>query len=401
MPNTQQARWTTSLPATWPEAPTDLTVSALKEIEACPRRWALSAASYPELWDGRGYPPRVHPSALSGSLVHAILETITKELVHAECPSIQDSSATAVLRKLGGLSSIIATSTARLIDRLMSNPRAAGQIEQIERTLRAQAAEVRFKVQTMLNRRQLPLNARSRATGNETARARAPLGFGVYCELELRAPLINWKGKADLLSFTPSLCELTDFKTGEHSDSHRFQLITYALIWSRDSDLNPSKRHVDRLVLAYPDGDVALPPPSASELDTLERELVQRSIAARDALAQLPPEARPAVETCRSCGVRQLCSSYWELPALDPGKLFGDVEATIARRHGPTSWDIVVENVPDRPKGLLRTGPGVDFALGERIRILDAAARKPQEGTADPIVVTIGSHSEIFTVAAT
>lgn len=395
--------WTTSPPTAWPDAPEDMTVSALNDIEACPRRWALSSAGYPELWNSRGYPPRVYPSALAGTLVHAVLETVTRELVRAGCPSVHDASAVNVLKALGGLSAIIASSTDRFIDRLSANPRIAGQIDQIARTLRAQSAELRVRVQTMLCRRQLPPGLRTPSAVGDGRRTRTPLAFGVYCELELQAPHIKWKGKADLLTYTKSMCELTDFKTGGHSDEHRFQLKAYALLWSCDSELNPSKHLVDRLVLAYPDGDVEIPTPSQPDLDILEQELVERSISARQALAQLPPEARPRADTCQFCGVRHMCDVYWrtdELLTFRREKVFGDLQATVVGRHGATSWDIVIESVSSQPRGILRTNVGIACQPGDRVRILDAAIKLPEPEAADPVVVTMGILSEAYTVSA-
>ncbi len=401
MPTSQPARWTASPPAAWPAAPVDLTVSALGEIEACPRRWALSAASYPDLWASRGYPPRVHPSSLAGSLVHMVLETVTRELVQAGCPTVQDASSVRVLQSLGGFSKIIAASITQLMERLGRNPRVAPHMDQIARTLRAQAGELRVRVQMMLSRRQLPPSQGPRVPESDTPRTRMALTVGAYCELELRAPSIRWKGKADLLTLTPSLCELTDFKTGERSKNHDFQLITYSLLWSLDAELNPSKRLVDRLVLVYSDGDVAIPGPTGHALDEFERQLVQRSEGARLSLTQLPPPARPGTETCRFCGVRQLCDSYWqtgELFAMEAERRFGDVEATVLSRHGPASWDIIIESVASKPIGLLRTAMGTEFAPGERIRILDAAIKLPDGDSDEPVVLTIGAISEVFEV---
>ncbi|MEK6701640.1 MAG: PD-(D/E)XK nuclease family protein [Planctomycetota bacterium] len=401
MPNSRPARWTTSPPAAWPTAPVDLTVSALGEIEACPRRWALNAASYPDLWASRGYPPRVRSRSLAGSLVHTVLETVTRELVQAGCPTVQDASAIGVLQALGGFSKIIAASITQMIERLALNPRTAPHIDQIARTLRAQTGELRVRVQMMLSRRQLPPSQGPRAPGSSTLRARTALAVGAYCELELRAPSIHWKGKADLLTLTPSLCELTDFKTGERSENHDFQLVTYALLWSLDSELNPSKRLVDRLVLVYSDGDVATPAPTGQVLDEFERQLVERSERARLSLTQLPPPARPGTETCRYCGVRQLCDEYWQsadMLIVDSEKRFGDVEATLSKRHGPTSWDIVIESVASRPNGLLRTAVGVVFKPGDRVRLLDAALKLPDAESGEPIVITLGALSEVFSV---
>src|SRR6185312_12568017 len=88
--------WNTRLPVAWPDPPTELTFSALKEIEACPRRWALASANYPDLWEDYGYPPRVQLQALFGTVVHAVLETVTRELVGAGCSSVHDASAVEV-----------------------------------------------------------------------------------------------------------------------------------------------------------------------------------------------------------------------------------------------------------------------------------------------------------------
>jgi CRISPR/Cas system-associated exonuclease Cas4 (RecB family) len=300
-----------------------------------------------------------------------------------------------------GSQRVVTDAIAVLTERLATNPRVAQQIEQIARALRAQTGEIRLRVQTMLSRRQLPVRQQTSRPASGPS-SRTALAFGVYCELELRAPLIKWKGKADLLTFTAEVCELTDFKTGERSEEHRFQVVAYALLWSRDSELNPSKRLADRLVLAYSDGDIVTVAPSASELDAFERELIQRSSAVRLSLTQVPPEARPSPGTCRYCVVRHLCDAYWrspELVALSPEKAFGDLEATVVKRHGPTSWDIVVESSRDRPAGLLRTAVGIEFRIGERLRIVDGAIRVLEPASTDPVVVTVGSATELFAVS--
>jgi hypothetical protein len=69
--NAKVSIWTAAAPAAWPAAPAEMTVTTLGGIESCPRRWALGAAHNPELWSGRGYPPRVQLGALSGTVVHS------------------------------------------------------------------------------------------------------------------------------------------------------------------------------------------------------------------------------------------------------------------------------------------------------------------------------------------
>ena len=94
--------WIADAPAAWPAAPAEMTVTALREIESCSRRWALRAGHYPDVWNGRGYPPRVQLGALSGTVVHLALEVITKALVRAGCLSLHDPTVLQVLRNLGG-----------------------------------------------------------------------------------------------------------------------------------------------------------------------------------------------------------------------------------------------------------------------------------------------------------
>lgn len=59
MSTNEKTHWRVVTPATWPAPPAVMSVSTYAEIEECPRRWALSSAEYPELWGGRGYPPKL------------------------------------------------------------------------------------------------------------------------------------------------------------------------------------------------------------------------------------------------------------------------------------------------------------------------------------------------------
>src|ERR1700733_1976119 len=94
-----QAQWSVVAPATWPDAPADMSVSTHAEIEECPRRWALGAADYPELWTGRGYPRKLQVAALAGSVVHLALEIIVKQLAQAGVPSTEDPLAVKVMKE--------------------------------------------------------------------------------------------------------------------------------------------------------------------------------------------------------------------------------------------------------------------------------------------------------------
>src|SRR5262245_47411159 len=129
-----------------------MSVSTHGEIDKCPRRWALSAAEYPDLWDGRGYPPRLHVAALAGTIVHLALDFITKQLTRAGVGSLNDPSATQVLRELGGYTRVVEDCVERILRRFSDNPRALPLMDHAQRTLHGQVPALRARVQSMLAR---------------------------------------------------------------------------------------------------------------------------------------------------------------------------------------------------------------------------------------------------------
>lgn len=407
MSTNEKTHWRVVTPRTWPAPPAEMSVSTHAEIDECPRRWALSAAEYPELWSGRGYPPKLQVTALAGSVVHLALEVITKELARAGVPSLSDPSAPQVLRALGGYTRVVEECVERILKRYVDNPRAGALMEHARRILRGQVPALRARVQSMLSRLRLPKGAPVQAVPSTSESSgpplRHPLATGTYPEVEVRAKSIGWKGKIDLLVLDNAACEITDFKTGAADEAHEFQVRAYAVMWRLDDELNPSERLVDRLVLAYEAQDVDVPPPSASEIDDLGHELLARRQAAEAALAERPPSARPSTESCRYCGVRQLCDAYWASAAqvVSIDGRFGDIELKITGRHGPTSWDAVVVRAGDLPAktlALLRLQQPEEFKTGKRVRVLDGALARDPEDPAAPAVVTMSALSEAYRV---
>lgn len=407
MSTNDKTRWRVITPTTWPAPPTEMSVSTHAEIEECPRRWALSSAEYPELWGGRGYPPKLQVAALAGSVVHLALEIITEQLTRAGVPSLSDPSAPQVLRALGGYTRVVEECVERILKRYNDNPRAGALMEHVQRTLRGQVPTLRARVQSMLSRIRLPQGAAT-PTALPTSKSsgpapRLPLANGTYPEVEVRAKSSGWKGKVDLLVLGDDACEITDFKTGAADEGHKFQVRAYAVMWRLDYEVNPSERLVDRLVLAYESQVVDVAPPSASEIDDLSRGLLARRQAAEAALAARPPSAHPSTESCRYCGVRQLCDAYWagSSQAVSDDGRFGDVELKITGRHGPTSWDAVVVRARDFPAkttARLRLQQPDEFKAGARVRVLDGALARDPEDDPAPAIVTLSALSEAYRV---
>lgn len=183
-----------------------MTVTPYGEIASCPRRWALGAADYHGVWSGRGYPARLQVQTLAGSVVHLALESITKQLVRVGCPSVDHPSATQVLKDLGGYTKIVHDCIGRVLERFAQNPRALPLIEHAMRNLRGQMPALRTRVQSILSRVRLPPSQSPVVNQGGGGRRRGPLGTGAFPEIELRAPRLGWKGKADLLVISEEAC---------------------------------------------------------------------------------------------------------------------------------------------------------------------------------------------------
>src|SRR5262249_3995569 len=102
---------------------------------------------------------------------------------------------------------------------------------------------------------------------------------------------------------------LIDFKTGEPNDAHAEQIIFYALLWWLRFGEAPK-----RLQLFYPHNGASkeIPVPTDAALETLAESYRQEVCDANAALRSRIVQARPAVTTCESCPVRQLCDEYWK-----------------------------------------------------------------------------------------
>lgn len=404
---------TVNPPATWPEPPREMSVSSLRAIESCPRRWALSTASYPELWQGVGYPPRTQRSWLMGSVVHRAIETIVRGLVQADCGSLSDPCAPAVIKALGGFTSILRSCIDETVARQTDNPRLR-DVADLRISLERRMARMRVHLQSLL--RTLPLVPTSRSQGSpRRIGARGPLGPGTYAEVEVRVPALKWRGFIDLLVIGPDgTVEIRDFKTGVRSDDHEFQMKTYAVLWSADSELNPSGALPTRLTVSYPGGDVAVPVPGVQEADAFRAELRARAMTARELARTHPPEARPSFDGCKGCDVRHLCSEYWRADTqrrlageVDEAPPFSDLQLRVLSRRGPVTWDAIAEQSDrfqrDTPVTVLAPGGHHRFDDGTVLRVLDArvvlAPPDEAEDRPDVPVASLTSTSEVFVLS--
>jgi hypothetical protein len=305
-----------------PPPPSHWSYSSLREAEACPRRYALSRARYPDLWDGTGYPRVPRVPALFGEVVHDALDTIVSALTAAGCESARSAEATAALRTLGGYTAIIEAAVKERLAGLAGNPRVSDDLHRrINRDLHAQVADARFQVQAYIATLVLgpggaaPDDAAPGMSGTSAAGRRAPMGTGAHAEVTLRSTRPRLTGRVDLLRVSDAGADITDYKTGSESLSHQDQLELYALLWDLDRDANPGRLPVTHLTAAYPGRDVAFPAPDQPGLRAIE-DKITASISIADAeVASDVPRAIPSAANCAFCDVRHLCGDYWTIVA--------------------------------------------------------------------------------------
>jgi hypothetical protein len=385
----------------WPTPPSAWSYTSLRAAEECPRRWGLSRATYPALWAQPGYPPRPIVPALVGDVIHRVLELILRGLHDHGCESLSDSCAVEVLKRLGGYSELITRVIDEHLAPLEANPRIAGRIAAIRRTLLARVPDIRQRVQTVIARthlRPVPLIEREA----QDAHVRGPLVDGSHPEVALRAPDLQFVGRADLITLDQGACSITDYKTGARDPHHANQLRTYALLWRRDTELNPDNIPVKQLVLSYGTKDEQVDPPNEAVLEAFAHELSSRITDVEAELRLRPPPARPALPMCRLCSVRHLCEDYWSGPAANPLAApqsqavdFVDCEATVVSRNGPRSWMMELDSTG--ASALLRTPtetPG--FVPGDRVRLVDLAHAQDDETSGFTLTMTQASELYIL-----
>ena len=400
--------WQVTRPKTWPKVPSEMTFTSLVEIEACPRRWALRAAEYPDIWDKRGYPERFGHRGLAGSVVHQAVEIVLDGLATSGCRSAHDAKAIYVMKDLGGFSRILNKSIDMVLSRYDDNPRTDHSIGLARQRLMSQIPEMRTQAQRLIGRIHLeprPSDQRDFGTRSAPTSSRTPLRNGTHVEVDLRAPSLEWRGRADLVNISSESCEIIDFKTGAPRDNHIMQLKFYALLWFRDNELNPSARTADKLTLSYLDQDVEVVPPSEEELDSLEGALRERTAAVSAILAAIPPMAIPKYDNCRFCQVRHLCDDYWEdstqasLDFVDSDWLI-DAELAIINRRGPTSWNGVLRvgrNLTSGMEVVLQASQRIsNIGPGDTVRVLDVQAHESENEERPFATLTLGKIGELF-----
>lgn len=406
----QGARFDTDVPGIWgywPTMPDLWSYSSLKEMEACPRRWMLSRATYPDLWGRPGYPALPVVAAIFGNVVHGVVERLVQSLADAGIESPTPAAVINVLSEQGGWRGIVMKEIEHQLARFDENPRVgAERVERVRDELIRRASQAADQVKVFLGRGTLP-TGRGASTGDGSASRKAkslrlPATPGTHAEREVCAEALRLTGRIDLLVIDEADVTVVDFKTGGEDAGHDDQVRLYALLWHLDDQTNPEGRPATRLEVAYPSRTRSVEPLDRTALSALEGAVATRIAAADSITEATSPTATPSPEGCQSCQVKHLCDVYW--PTIPPAvseastEEWFDFEGRALRPHGTRSWYLEATN--PAAEVLVRTvETNVPFPKGARVRLL-GVRRTIDPDSEDRLVISMVSTSEWYEVSS-
>ncbi|MFF5219509.1 PD-(D/E)XK nuclease family protein [Micromonospora sp. NPDC000442] len=392
-----------------PQRPDLWSYSSLTEVEACPRRWMLTRAQYPDLWSRSGY-PMMPVIAVFGDVVHSALEAILKALIAAGCESTRVAGAAQVLRELGGITAVVERALKDRLARMDENPRLnRDRGRRLGCELSDRVPEARAQVQAYLRRIGLPSGSQPKQraakpdrgnSGSISCPQREPIGTGAYPEITLTAGELRLTGRVDLLTVADAVVRITDYKTGAEDPSHLDELRTYALLWRLDRAANQSGRKVTDLMVTYPSREVSVPAPADEELWEFGQTFETRIAAADTELAAAIPTAVTREDACGFCQVRQLCGEYWEQVVPNPDRVspggWFDYQGIVGPQNGVRSCWMMSRRTGKRELLLRTPSPSTVLTSGSQIRVL--GIRLDNDLEVDVVIGAVSASSEVFVV---
>lgn len=386
-----------------------MSFSQLTSLETCPKKWVLENSTYAEIWERKGYPQPITKGSVKGIVIHKTLETIVQALTNNNCPSVASSEAHETINKIGGYKKTITDCINKILDGYINNPRAAPFIEQYRQFLASEISELRREIQLLVSR--VKLSSREETSSRQKSDLQHRLTTGTYSEIELKHHELKWKGIIDLLIIKPEHIEIRDFKTGKPKDEDQTQLHIYSLLWWRDTLHNPKNSLANKLVISYAKGgDVDVPILKEKELLEFETKLKMRTSKIIETASMRPPKANPCQENCGYCGVRHLCTEYWENETgqikieKSKGLSYGDLQVKISDRMGESSWSGRIEKGPvdliEKKIYIKTSNCIVDFRKDSRLRLLGVqlflSKQETSQDETNPLTLSVTKRSEIF-----
>lgn len=360
-------------PSRWATPPKQFSFSSLNAIGACPRRWQLL---HSEWGSCSRFPERTHPAAIEGQIVHEALDLLSRALGQVGRPHLGSAEFQAAAT-MCGFWDFFAKQIAEWNERATRHPRTGpGFI-------------IRTPPRELANRAVRLFREHYRPGGRSAvhiSRSDDPAGgalldrlrrAGALSEVRLEHPRLPLSGVIDLVALdADSGVAIVDFKTGAAKDSHRDQLLLYAMLWWRVTHLAPVRIEVQYMTDAWAEAV------TEAELDRVEQKIGKEIEKAVEAISRQPGPARVGPE-CARCPVRARCDEGWLYveSGVDPTSSTADCEVTVASATTPTGFTGRRRNGRELPVvydlAVGRTLP--PLRAGTRVRLVDAV---PMEGGA-------------------
>jgi CRISPR/Cas system-associated exonuclease Cas4 (RecB family) len=346
------AIWRTAKPSEQARAPEWMSFHVFKDAQRCPLSVTLQRSSYKELWDGFGYPTRPNAMAVTGIVVHEAAETIMRRLAQAGVASLMQPEAMGLLKDLGGFTKVLERAIDELFANHSNNPRFVQVRDDLLRTLRTKLPQMRATLQSLIVGHvwtsapsvNPSLLTNARPSIDKYHSKREPLELGTFVEVDLQDCQAKWRGRIDVLEVDDTGCAITDLKSGAVAQEHKDQLLVYAMLWSEDTDRNPTHLPVRYLRIVYVTGTVEVNIPSTGEMQDFRKSILESSEQVRSLLDADNVPANPSRENCRYCPVKLLCGAYWgssPIPSAD--ERISNNEVTLLEPRGERAWLATVE----------------------------------------------------------
>ena len=282
-----------------PPAPPDCwSWSSLACWRRCPRQWWLLRSHYPNA--PTPYPQPVFAATIEGLLLHNAMERFAAHITEQRDAGVTDYQAVRAsfpvrrsmqqrLRSLLAQNDLPRANPAQLLARV--------SVDACVNAFRPAAAKCMEE-------------ARSKSGAGGSPKANALTGAEMW--LSSKAPRLC--GRIDYLHYGA----LTDFKTGDPKREDANQVRFYALlVWLATGTLPIA------LTLAYLRADRLEPVdvPSVDEVQAMAATIAMEIQAIEDDISRASADARPSVDNCPMCPVKQLCSQYWIANETEPLRL--------------------------------------------------------------------------------
>lgn len=361
-------------PSRWAQPPKQFSFSSLQAIGSCPRRWQLLHSE----WGSHSrFPERAHPSAIEGQIVHEALDLLSRVLGQSGRPPIGSPEFQAAVAS-SGFWGFFAKQANEWNSRASRHPRTGPGfvIRTPPRELANRAVRLfREQYRPGVPRRVHPVPLPRADAGSVLARLRHA---GALSEVRLEHPVLPLAGIIDLVSLEQdSGVSIVDFKTGAAKDSHRQQLLLYALLWWRVTELPPTRIEAQYL------NDGWQEMVSEAELECAERKIEGEIENAVKSISHQPGPARVG-PACARCPVRARCDDGWRHVESASTVLGRTVDCEVTVASGPTSTGFTGRRRDGRDLPVVydaavgRTMPAL--AIGTCLRVVDAVLAT--EGTA-------------------